>query len=136
MKEEKSDRIDRWIESRLGKLRKENQQISTNEILIEIQSYFQINIDKRNEKAWKGKILKIRKRIHKRHEREKKFCEDLARELILPVELIQRWVRCGWIIPSSENGKQCLTLFREFEYYRRFKPERIPQDIEIPIWAD
>ena len=135
MKEMYSDQIEKWIDSRLEKIKSQNRQINTAQILIELQSFFRIQIDKRNEKFWKQRVLKIRKRVHKRYERKKNFCEDLAKELLLPVELIERWVRGGWIIPGTENRQQCLSLFREFEYYRRFKPEIIPQDINTSIWS-
>ncbi len=136
MKENNSSRIETWLDSRLGKIREEGKQISTEQILIELRTIFKMEITKKNERAMKAKVRKIRNRIYKRHERKKLFCKELAHELILPVELIERWIRCGLIIPSADQRDRHLKLFREFEYYRRFKPEIIPQNIEIPIWAD
>ncbi len=135
MKEYDYYRMDKWLDSRLGKMREKGKQISTEQILIELRTIFKMEITKKNERAMKAKVLKIRNRIYKRHERRKLFCKELANELILPVELIERWIRCGLIIPSSEQKDRHLKLFREFEYYRHFKPEIIPMDIETPLWS-
>jgi len=136
MKKNDVSRIDKWIDSRLENIKEQNKQIDTQKILVELIHFFNIQITKKNERAMKAKVAKIRNRVNKRHERKLTFYKNLAKDLVVPISLIDRWTRKGWIVPNSKNRNESLVkLIREIEYYHSFKPD-IPENIETPIWHD
>jgi len=134
MKEQLSIRMDKWIDTRLAKLKNENKKVSTDQILVELIHFFKIDITERNERAMKTRVNRIRNRIDKRHERKLKFYQKMAKDLVVPPSLIDRWICKAWIVPGAKvQNEKLVNLTRELEYYHNFKPE-IPEDIEMPIW--
>jgi len=128
--------MDKWIDSRLSKLKNENRQISTDQILVELIHIFKIKITTKNERTIKAKVNKIRNRIDKRHERKLKFYNRMATDLVVPVGLIDRWVRKGWIMPGERKQNEKIVNFsRELVYYYNFKPA-VPENIDTPLWSD
>ena len=98
--------------------------------------FFKIKVTKKNERAIKAKVNKIRNRIDKRHERKLKFYKQMATDLVVPVSLVDRWVRKGWIVPGKRKQSEKLVSFvRELGYYHNFEPV-VPENIDTALWSD
>ena len=60
MQNNKNSQMDKWIETRLTSFIRQNETIRTEQILMELESFFKIKITNANVNTLKKKIRKIR----------------------------------------------------------------------------
>ncbi len=134
-----TQKMERWIESRLWNLKIENQPIHLKRVASELVSEFGITLSSGEEKNLEGAIDQIRYRVYKRYERRQSRKTELARKLGLPEKMIERWFRAGWIVPGNQKSEAlAIGIIFERDYYCRFIApkrvgDRIPEDPDVSI---
>jgi hypothetical protein len=131
----KINRMDKWIESRITKLMTNGHQVVIVNLIREMGGFFALNLNPVQRKNLENRIGRIRERVKKRLQRQKRSIPALARQWMIDQRLVERWVAAGWLDLHYPKKIRVLTeMFREMDYVRMINPEEIPTDIDTKIW--